>query len=63
MAEKLIKYYDFVKKAKGLSGAMKLAAMTKLPSTKAAFEPDNLENINKFKKAVEEITGEKAPNF
>ena len=40
---------------------MRLAMMTSIPSTKAATEPDTPENVEKFKKAIKEITGKDAP--
>ncbi len=63
MAEKLIKYYDYVKSIKGLQGTMALAIHTKIPSTKAAFEPDTDENIRIFKEAVEKVTEKPAPDL
>lgn len=63
MAEKLIKYYEYVKSIKGLQGAMALAIHTKIPSTKAAFEPDSEDNIKVFKDAVEKVTDKPAPEI
>ncbi|HGE70811.1 TPA: hypothetical protein ENX78_08260 [Candidatus Poribacteria bacterium] len=61
MADRLLKYYDYVKQYGGLQAQMRLAMITCIPSTKAANEPDSPENIEKFKKAVKEITGKDAP--
>ena len=63
MAEKLIQYYKYVKDEAGLDGQMKLAITTKIPSTKAALEPDSPDNIAAFKKAIQDITGKPAPSF
>ncbi|MFP4459413.1 MAG: hypothetical protein ACLFSQ_07485 [Candidatus Zixiibacteriota bacterium] len=63
MAEKLIMYYKYINDKVGFTGKMKLATLTKVPSTKASLEPDTEENIQKFKEAVEEITGKEAPSF
>jgi hypothetical protein len=63
MAEKLMLYYKYAKDTLGLQGQMKLAAETKIPSTKAAMEPDSPENIALFKKAIEAITGKPAPHL
>lgn len=63
MAEKLLKYYVYIAEVKGVTGKAKLAMITKTPQLKAAILPDNQENIDNFKKAVELITGKPAPNF
>ncbi|MCZ2356598.1 MAG: hypothetical protein LC115_07920 [Bacteroidia bacterium] len=63
MAVKLVKYYQYVVQIKGISGKAQLAGKTNIPSIIAATMPDNLDNIRKFKKAIEEITGMPAPNF
>ena len=62
MGMKLMKYYDFIAKTQhGIVGKAKLAQMTKIPSTIAASQPDSHENVEKFRKAVEAITGKPAP--
>ena len=58
MASKLVQYYDEVAKLGGLKGKMRLAVLTKLPSSKAANEPDSPENIQNFEKAMQEIRKE-----
>ena len=63
MAEKLLKYYNYINEKQGLAGKFELAKQTKIPSTKASFEPDSPELIALFKKEVEKITGEPPPNF
>lgn len=63
MAEKLLRYYKYVSDEKGLDGKMSLATETKIPSSKAALEPDSPENLAAFKRAVEKLTGKPAPVF
>lgn len=63
MGEILMRYYKHINEKKGMPGKMALANETKLPSAKAAIEPDSPENIELFKKACEKLTGEAAPNF
>lgn len=61
MGQKLLQYYEFVKKEAGFDGQMRLAMRTLIPSTKAAAEPDSPENIAKFRAAVKEVTGKEPP--
>ncbi len=63
MAEKLLRYYKYLSETNGLAGRIKLAVETKITSIAAALEPDSPENITKFKKAVEKITGKRAPEL
>ncbi len=63
MAEKLILYYKYIREIAGFDGKIDLATTTKIPSTRAAIEPDSEENIRKFKKAIEKITGKEAPKL
>lgn len=63
MGMKLMQYYKYVNDEMGLKGKMLLATETNVPSTKAALEPDSAENLIKFKKVIEEITGKQAPDF
>lgn len=63
MAEKLLQYYKYVQDALGLEGKIQLAKGTKMPSTQAALEPDNPENIRLFKTVVEKITHRPAPDI
>lgn len=63
MAEKLMKYYQYIAKEEGLMGKLTLAKLTKIPSTKASFVEDSPENLGIFKSAVQEITKKAAPNF
>jgi hypothetical protein len=63
MADKLLKYYTYISELNGLTGRMKLAQLTKIPSVKATFVDDNHENIELFKEAIEKITGKNAPDY
>jgi hypothetical protein len=63
MAEKLLLYYKYVQDTLGLEGKIQLAKETKMPSTQAALEPDKLENIQRFRAAVEKITQRPAPEL
>ena len=63
MAEKLLRYYSFINEAKGMEGKILLAKETKIPSVKAAMEPDSPENIRVFINAIKKITGKPAPAF
>ena len=63
MAEKLLQYYKYIQDREGFSGKVKLAQLTRIPSVQAAVEPDTPEVIERFKKAIERITGEPAPDL
>ena len=63
MGERLIRYYMYIGERAGLDGKRKLAFATGLPSILAATEPDSKENLEAFKKAVEEITQAPPPEF
>ncbi|MFP4499238.1 MAG: hypothetical protein ACLFQV_13595 [Vulcanimicrobiota bacterium] len=63
MGIKLMKYYKHIRDKMGLSGKMKLAVETKVPSSKAAMEKDSDDKIKLFREAIEKITGEKPPDF
>ncbi len=63
MAEKLLKYYKYMKECQGTTGLISLAMQTKVPSTKAAMEPDSPENLLLFQKMVELLTGKAAPKY
>jgi hypothetical protein len=63
MAQKLLQYYEFVKKEAGFEGQMRLALKTTISSVKAATEPDSPENIAKFRAAAKEVTGKEPPTF
>ena len=63
MADKLMKYYQYVDQEAGMAGKIKLAQMTKTPSTKAATQPDTPEILLQFKEAISKITGKPAPSY
>ena len=63
MGEKLLKYYKYIQDTEGFSGKIKLAQLTHIPSVQAAVEPDTPQIIERFKKAIETITGKPAPNL
>ena len=63
MADRLMKYYQYVSEQAGLTGKVKLAQMTKIPSTRAALEADTQDVIQKFQNAIKEITGKAAPTY
>ena len=63
MGEKLLKYYKYMSDEKGIAGKMCLAKETKMPSQKAALEPDSPQNIEMFINAVENITKKAAPRY
>jgi hypothetical protein len=63
MAEKLMKYYQYVSEQAGAVGRTKVAMLTKVPSTKAAMEPDTPEMIKIFKEAIRQVTGDPPPNY
>jgi hypothetical protein len=63
MAEKLLMYYKYMGEEVGAVGKVKLAQETKVPSTRAALEPDTPELIQQFREAVMKLTGKPAPNY
>jgi hypothetical protein len=63
MGEKLMEYYSYVEEEEGLSGKIELAKETNLPGTKASTEPDSEENLELFREAIEDITGETPPQL
>jgi hypothetical protein len=63
MAERLLSYYKYVAETSGMAAKVKLATQTKIPSTKAALEPDSEANIQLFRDAVKAITGKEAPRL
>jgi hypothetical protein len=63
VADRLMKYYQYISEQAGLGGKVKLAQITRIPSTKAAMEPDTQEAIQKFQEAIKEITGKPAPAY
>ena len=63
MGEKLLQYYKYIQDNAGFSGRVKLAQLTHVPSVQAAVELDTPKIIERFKKAIEKITGKPAPNL
>ena len=63
MAEKLLQYYKYIQEKEGFAGKVRLAQLTHIPSVQAAVEPDTPQMIERFKKAIEAITGKPAPNL
>jgi hypothetical protein len=55
MAAKLTEFYAKAAKDFGVSGRMKLAMLTKMPSEKAAAEADTPENIKIFEQAFSQL--------
>ncbi len=58
MAEKMVKYHQFVKEKAGKEGMMRLAMKTCVASIIANDMPDSPEHIQRFQQAVKEITGQ-----
>lgn len=63
MGERLMKYYNYVAEQEGLDGKIALAKATNLPSQKASTAPDSRDNIETFRTAIADITGESPPRF
>lgn len=63
MADRLMRYYQYISEQAGLNGKVQLAQMTKIPSNRAAMEADSPDAIQKFQAAIKEITGKPAPTF
>jgi hypothetical protein len=61
MAEKLLRLYKFAQDEGGAAAKVRLAMATKMPSNKAATEPDTKENLDLLRKAIKEILGKEAP--
>ena len=63
MAERLLKYYKYIGDQKGMAAKIQLAQLTRMPSARAAMEPDHPETVALFKKMVAQITGRPAPDL
>ncbi len=63
MGEKLLKYYKYIQDKEGALGKIRLAQLTLITSARAATEVDTPEIIERFKNAIEKITGKPAPNL
>jgi len=55
MAAKLTEYYNLAAKEFGLSGRIKLAMLTKIPSEKAGTVQDSPDNIRIFEQALKQL--------
>ena len=55
MAAKLNDFYKQAAKEFGLTGRIKLAMLTKIPSEKAEAAPDSPENIRLFEQAMAQL--------
>ncbi len=58
MGAKLTQFYDEAKKLGGIKAQMRMAVLTKMPSSQASTAPDSQENINLFQNALNEIKKE-----
>lgn len=58
MGAKLLEYYDKAKALGGLKATMRLAMITKMPSSKAETETDSANIIQIFDQAFKEIQKE-----
>lgn len=57
MGSKLVSIYEEIAKEGEMLAKINLAKETKIPSTKAALEPDTPQNIELFRQAYKKITG------
>lgn len=55
MGQKLIKYYEDIKRIGGLTAQIRLAVITKITGTKAGTVEDSPENIAIFEEAIASI--------
>lgn len=55
MGKQLLQMYEEAKKVGGFGAQVRLAILTKMPSSKSQEAPDSEENIAKFKEAMEII--------
>jgi hypothetical protein len=63
VGKKLLQYYEYIYDNQGVLGKIRLAQMTHITSVQAVVEPDTPQMIERFKKAIEKITGKPAPNL
>lgn len=63
MAEKLMRYIQWAQEQGGMIGKVHLAQATKIPSARAAVEPDNAENVKLFREACVKLFQKDPPNF
>jgi hypothetical protein len=55
MGKQLMEIYEEAKKIGGFGAQVRLAILTKMPSTKAQAADDSFENITKFREAMDII--------
>jgi len=58
MGQKLIAYYEKAKVMGGAKASIRLAVITKIPSSVAVTQPDSPANIALFENAMKEISKE-----
>jgi len=63
MAMKLMQYIQWAQEQGGMIGKVHLAQATKVPSTKAAVEPDSTENIKLFRDSCVKLFQKEPPHF
>jgi len=63
MGAGLLKFYEYVYGLQGLEGKSKLARETRMPTIKAAFQPDSPQNLQIFERATAKITGRSVPKL
>lgn len=61
MGAKLVSYYEYIEKVAGREGKVKLAQMTRVPSMICAGQPDDAPTLQRFRDAIEQLTGKPAP--
>jgi hypothetical protein len=63
MAEKLIKYLEYMREKHGTIDKARVVMKTGFSDTKAASVPDTPDNIALMKTAIKEVIGKDAPSF
>lgn len=58
MGQQLVAFFDQAKTMGGMKAQMRLAMLSKVPSAKAASEPDAPETVQKFQAAMKELEKE-----
>lgn len=58
MGKKLLEYFNECARLGRLKAKMRLAVLTRMPSSRAESEPDSPENIQLFENAMREIKKE-----
>ncbi len=61
MAEKLMRYIQWANEQGGMTAKVQLAQATKMPSAKAALEPDSPENLKLFQEALRKLFNKEPP--